>query len=347
MNTNTDILIIGGGVIGASIFYHLARDGHRVTLLEKNNTASGCTEASAGIVRCFHLNPSWSDKSVYGSNYYRAFQHHTGQSIDIKSCGFIFIPHQDNLHRSKMQVQRLAQNIQIEWLSKSKIKKQFKHIFKNIPENIVYEPDAFYISSIATTMAWLKAGQAFGGNFYESTHVRKIYSSGGCVEIITSFHKLIAKKVVIAAGAQTPDLLDQLGYQHSLFKKNIRLDVRKATSRSGAHPAFIDETTGLYGRADINSEQFYIGLPTNNVLSTGQHSEVIYQHGSNRFNWIEDSVLKVSLQSDDCYSQDGVGCITALNENKTIYLASGFSGGGFKIAPWVGYETALLIKQTR
>jgi glycine/D-amino acid oxidase-like deaminating enzyme len=51
------------------------------------------------------------------------------------------------------------------------------------------------------------------------------------------------------------------------------------------------------------------------------------------------------LESDDCYSDDGAGSVMALNEDKTIYLASGFSGGGFKIAPWVGDEIARLIKQ--
>src|SRR3990167_5444001 len=272
MNIDTDILIIGGGVIGASIFYHLVRDGYRVTLLEKNNIASGCTKASGGIVRCFHLDSSWCDKSVYGSRYYRAFQQHTGQSIDINPCGFIFIPHLDNFHLAQMQVQRLAQDIPIEWLHKSEVEKQFEHIFKHVPSYIVYEPDAFYLSPVQATMAWLKAGQASGGKFYEFTEVKNIYSKHGYVEVIIPSGKLTSKTVVIAAGSHAPDFLDQLGYQHSLFKKNIRLDVRKTTNSSLSHPAFIEEETGLYGRADIGSGLFYIGLPTNNARSSDQHS---------------------------------------------------------------------------
>jgi len=337
MNTDTDILIIGGGVIGASIFYHLVRDGYRVTLLEKNNIASGCTKASGGIVRCFHLDSAWCEKSIYGSRYYRAFQQHTGQSIDVNPCSFIFIPHLDNFHLAQMQVQRLAQNIPIEWLHKSSVEKHFAHIFKHLPSYIVYEPDAFYISPVQATMAWMKAGQATGGKFYEFTEAKNIYANYGYVEVVIPSGKLTAKTVVIAAGSHTPD---------SLFKKNLRLDLRKSTAAPGSHPAFIEEETGLYGRADIGSELFYVGLPTNDARSSDQHSEAIYQHGLNRFNWVEDSVLQDSLESDDCYSDDGSGCVMALNEDKTIYLASGFSGGGFKIAPWVGYETARLIKQS-
>lgn len=344
MNTDSDILIIGGGVIGASIFYHLVSSGYDVTLLEKNTIASACTKASGGIVRCFHLDSSWCNKSVYGSRYYQSFKQHTGLSLDVNRCGFIYIPRQENFHFSQMQVQRLSQDICIEWLQKSDVKREFSHLLKRIPDHIVYEPHAFYISPIQATMAWMKAGQDSGGKFYEFTEVKEIKASHDYVEVMTCSGKLTAKTIVIAAGSHTPNLLDQLGYQHSLYKKNIRLDIRKVTHKPVAHPAFIDEETGLYGREDNDSGQFYIGLPTHHSRSSELHTHVIYQHGKNRFNWIEDSELQGSLESDDCYSDDGAGYIAALNEDKTIFIASGFSGGGFKIAPWVGNETVQLIK---
>jgi len=83
MNTTFDIIVIGGGVIGASIFHHLAQQGYQVGLIEKKTIASGCTAWSGGIVRCFHLDSVITERALYSWEYYLTFEKHTGINCEI------------------------------------------------------------------------------------------------------------------------------------------------------------------------------------------------------------------------------------------------------------------------
>ena len=117
------------------------------------------------------------------------------------------------------------------------------------------------------------------------------------------------------------------------------------------HPSFIDEELQLNGRADAASGGIYLGFPTN---ARGQfcradldlaHSSLIRQVGERRFRWVATSTLHGGVRSADCYSDDARGSVTALADSEgTAFLATGFSGGGFKMAPWVAMEARRLIR---
>ena len=57
MNQNSDIIVLGGGINGVSITFHLAKHGARVTLLEKDFIAAGPTGMSSAIIRQHYSNP--------------------------------------------------------------------------------------------------------------------------------------------------------------------------------------------------------------------------------------------------------------------------------------------------
>jgi glycine/D-amino acid oxidase-like deaminating enzyme len=350
-----DVLVIGGGVIGASIFYHLALQEYAVGLLDKNCIASGCTAQSGGIIRCFHLDSSLSDKAVFGWNYYRNFEKKTGEKCLFNECEFVYFPKKENHNFTLLETKRLSKYILVEWLNACTLKNRFNNLLVTLQHGAVYESQAGYMDPIAVTWAWVRAAQRHGGITHEQTTVQNIsFSKNGIYKVNTTSKDFFAKRIVIAAGPHTPSLLDKLGYQHDVYTQIIQVDLRRPTAFPSNQPAYIDDCFELNGRPDPNSGGIYIGYPTNlrvnsfadHLVLDPQHSEKIWDQGAKRFTWVDGSSLIGSLRSADCYTADGNGRVMALDDTQTIFVASGFSGGGFKMAPWIGNEIANLITAT-
>ncbi len=89
--TQADVVVIGGGAIGASTAFHLAEAGVRVVLAEKDEIASGSTSKSAGGVRAQFSNPV---NIALGARSLEAFEHFAdrpGRNIDLKQHGYLFL----------------------------------------------------------------------------------------------------------------------------------------------------------------------------------------------------------------------------------------------------------------
>ncbi|MBJ16525.1 MAG: hypothetical protein CMF38_07870 [Legionellaceae bacterium] len=347
-----DCIVVGAGVLGASIFFHLTRAGFKVALIEQNTIASGCTAWSGGVVRCFHQNSQLSDKAIYSWRYYKEFYQHTGQSCSFHTSGFLYFPNQANVDATKKETTHLAQLIPIKWLELDELTELFGHLTYPNKLGAVYEPESGYMSPVAVTNAWVKAGLEQGGYLFEKTAIQQwqLKEQGGA-NLHSSDVCFAAKNVILAVGASTPSLLEQLGIEHDMYAQVIQVDVRKPATSITNHPAFIDDELDLNGRPDPERDAIYIGHPTYQRVSTyneltapdAQHSALIERIGKTRWRWMEESSFIQSLRAADCYTSDGTGRVQPLDGRKGLYVASGFSGGGFKMAPWVGQHMVNLV----
>jgi glycine/D-amino acid oxidase-like deaminating enzyme len=81
-------LIVGGGIIGCSIAYHLAKLGVRdVVLLERKRITSGTTWHAAGLVGSMRATYSQTQMSVYAHHLFRAIEDETGQATGFRQTG--------------------------------------------------------------------------------------------------------------------------------------------------------------------------------------------------------------------------------------------------------------------
>lgn len=353
-STVLDVAVVGAGVLGASVFHHLVKAGYQVGLLEKDTCASGCTAWSGGIVRCFHTHSDLSDKALWSWQYYKNFEQHTGEQAAFKETGFLYFPALENLTWAEHEVQRLSKDFQMTWLLPDQLKEQFAELLAYAEHPAVYEPHSGYMNPVLVTDAWIRAGQKMGGSLYEQQESISIdLLDTGRIRIRTAQQDFETRHVVIACGASTPSILDQLRIPHDLYAQIIQVDIRKPAFWRDGHPAFIDDQFHLNGRPDAENKTVYIGHPTGlrivdinqNSARDLQHSERIQQQGRQRWSWVEQSTYTQSLRSPDCYSPDGLGRVMKASSQNNIWLATGFSGGGFKMAPWVGKEMVALIKE--
>src|ERR1700755_3632110 len=86
------VVIIGGGVIGTSVAYHLAKLGWTdVVLLEQGQLSSGTTWHAAGAVGQLRTHPSLTRMMLYGSQLYASLEAETGLSTGWNQCGALWV----------------------------------------------------------------------------------------------------------------------------------------------------------------------------------------------------------------------------------------------------------------
>jgi sarcosine oxidase, subunit beta len=348
-------IVVGGGVIGAAIFHELSKIyNENVLLIEQAKLANGSTGRSGGIVRCFHLESYLSDLAFEGFEYFSQFEKHTGISCPFNQTGFIWFTTYDNERTAKLEVQRLNHKIEISWLSKTEASSQFPFANWDDLSGVVFEPKAGYMSPIDVTDAWIQAGQKIGGQIFENVKVNElVYSDQTLRGIKTTAGFFRSSLIILCTGAWTEKLLNQwqLKVPITIKAKTIQMNRYSSLTNVSHHPSFIDSVHGLYGRADGETdilmgtpvEQWSID-PDQQVEINLSNSQYTSKLGSCRFQWTNTAKVVNEIRSFDAYTMDQKGLISSLPEVSGLYIASGFSGGGFKIAPAVASRIIELTK---
>ncbi|MEQ8650907.1 MAG: FAD-dependent oxidoreductase [Kiloniellales bacterium] len=204
-----EIVIIGGGVIGCSIAYHLAAQGRRdVVLLEKHKLTSGTTWHAAGLVMQLRANRVMTELSRYAVKLYselEALGHPTGLSL----CGSLPVArNQERLH----EIRRLITlgrrfGIDIEEVSPSEIVDLHPLIDASRVVGGAFVPGDGQTNPVDTTMALAAAAKAKGVKILEGVSVDGFRFDRGRLSAVRSGAQEIACEVaVIAAGLWSPQV---------------------------------------------------------------------------------------------------------------------------------------------
>lgn len=343
-----DVLIIGGGIIGAAVLYTLANRGLKVGLAERGILAQGCTAYSSGIVRVFHTNPHLSELAAASYPVYRNFEVHVGESCAFTETGFLYFPAAGAELAAREQVAQLVPRIEMEWWEAERVRATYPHVRTDSPA--IYEPGAGYMIPSEVTRAYGRSAQRLGASIHEGTAVDKLVHSGDrYVGVETSHGVLFAHRMIVALGPNTPRFLDQHQVPHALWTQRIQVDIHRSTVSRGTHPAWIDDINDLNGRPHEN-DSYLIGYPTNDrrfhdgpVQGNWSHSSVIHAFGSRRFDWLQTTERQGSYTSFDCYSDCGLGVADFVDDARSLAVITGFSGGAFKLAPELAHRISHIM----
>lgn len=339
-NRHHDVLVVGGGVIGGAILHALAKKGVDAALIERGVIAQGCTAYSGGIVRVFHADSRLSEMAASSYPFYRDFEKHVGEHCPLNVTGFLYFPDTAAAPAAQDQVARFSDMLKMEWLSPEQVCSRFPEVHTDAPA--VYEPGAGYMSPPEVTRAFVRAAARLGAAVYEGTQVSKLIRfQGRFVGVETSQGIMFADRIVVALGANTPGFLARHDVDLPLWAQKIQVDIRRCKAARENHPAWIDDVNGLNGRPHAQ-DKFLIGYPTHDrnfhdgiAIGTAEHSSCIEEFGRRRFDWIDSTMRHGSYVSFDCYSEGGIGITDFIDEQRSLAVATGFSGGGFKLAPEV------------
>src|SRR6266568_2424545 len=105
MTQSYDAIVIGAGVIGASIAFHLARGDLRVAIVERHTVCSGNTRKSGAIVRMHYTNDPEARLALASLPYFQNWADYVGGDCGFRQTGFALLVGPENVERLKRNVE--------------------------------------------------------------------------------------------------------------------------------------------------------------------------------------------------------------------------------------------------
>ncbi len=205
MKEQAKVVVIGGGVVGVSALYHLAKKGwgDDVVLLEKAELTSGSTWHAAGLLPLFNMSYSVGQVHKYSVNLYNQLEEETGQPVGFARVGNLRLAMNDDRMDEYYQYAATARTIGIDvrFLTPEEIGKLWPLCNTDGLVGGIFHPEDGYIQPADLTQALAKGARARGATIYRNTAVLNIEqaSSGGWV-VETEKGSITCDHVISATG---------------------------------------------------------------------------------------------------------------------------------------------------
>ena len=355
-----DAVIIGGGVTGVSLAFHLARLGvPRTVVLERKFLGAGGTGRSVGIIRQLYPTPETTRMVRASLDVFRSFDDAVGGHSGYVGCGALIgvSPAMRAGLLSRVEQQR-ALGVKAEVLEPRELSRVEPRIDPAGLGAVLYEPDSGYGDPAAVTAGYAEAARRLGVSIEQGVEVTGISKEHDRVTgVVTTAGPIAAPIVVNAAGLWSPHVAELAGLTLPIV--------------IGRHPVFIIERQPAFGAAHMVYLDLaggsYVRPETGNLTLTGSLTDDEAQHpmdpellGSEAGFDEAGVALARTAQAlpglaDARLSRSYAGAfditpdwMPILDESALggFFIAAGMSGHGFKLAPMVGAMMAARITGT-
>ncbi len=200
---NSPVVIIGGGIIGVSTLYHLAKRGVAAVLIERRKIASGTTWHAAGIVGQLRDSTAQTELGKYTARLFRNLEEETGQGTGYKPNGTINLAIGDVRHEQLLRSHDHAVRMDIETflLSPEELKEKWPWIETDDVKSAFFVPSNGQVNPLDVTVAMTKGAKALGAQVFEDTRVEElIVRNGTVVGVKTDKGDIATDKVLLAGG---------------------------------------------------------------------------------------------------------------------------------------------------
>ncbi len=350
--------MIGGGVHGASLAWALASRGvRRVVLVEKGALASGASGRSSALIRMHYTN-EWDARLAFASfPVFRDWSEVLGGPPVFTRTGFVCTvapPYAGALRKNVEMLRAIGVNTVA--LSPAELKDLQPFVNVDDLGAAAYEPESGYANPAAVVEGFGRGARELGARVLQWTTVTGILRRESRVlGVETSTGRIDAGAVVVAAGAWAPRLCREIGL--ALPARPKALDtvlVTRPPDLNTPHLIFIDNAGGTYFRPE-SGVLTLVGVPSHAwdldpdgpmalpPEAPGTGAQLL----THRIPAMERATLVRGYRAVDGYSRDRHAILGAVEGTDGLYLATAFSGSGFKIAPAVGACLAELIVDGR
>ena len=205
MKSQAKVVVIGGGVVGVSALYHLAKKGwgEEVVLIEKGELTSGSTWHAAGLLPLFNMSYSVGQIHKYSVELYKDLEKETGQQVGFSQVGNLRLAMNHERMDEYFQYAATAKTIGIDFnfLTPDEVKAIWPLCETDNLVGAILHPEDGYIQPADLTQAMAKGARARGATIYRNTAVLSIeQSSQGGWKIETNKGAITCDHVVSATG---------------------------------------------------------------------------------------------------------------------------------------------------
>ena len=355
---SADVVIIGGGVMGASIAYHLAKEKVRVILLERESClGTGATGHCSGGVRHQFSNPANVKLSLASLRKLRAMPEELDCEIDMHFDGYLFVISSEKAlenFRASAAMQN-ALGVSTEILPREEIAKLVSHV--NLRINVdgllggSYSREDGVADPHGVTSAYARAAKQLGAEINLNSEVTAIKKQGSRIDSVCTPNDEIATSIVVnAAGPWSASIGEMAGISVPVQPYRRHVFITHGFPEVPTNHIFvIDFETTFYfhregegvlmGMSDPDEPASFVDAVDWNFLDR------VTEVGVRRFPPLANASIRRAWAGLYEVTPDANPIIGEAAELPGFFLATGFSGHGFMHGPIVGELLADLILQ--
>src|SRR5215469_55966 len=227
-STITDFLIIGGGVIGNSIAYHLARQGHQVIVIDKSNLAEtpSASWASAGGVRRQGRHPAEAKLASEAITRWKTLQLELEADLGYRQGGNLLLAESDieaNTLSSFVDQQQKMGFSDIRLIDR----KEVLAMVPGLNERIVagsYSPEDGQADPVLTTLAFARAAERYGAKYWTKAYLTGlIRQNDQIVGARTDRGDVRSSQVILSAGAWSDEVITSIGVRLPIRTRALQM----------------------------------------------------------------------------------------------------------------------------
>ncbi|NIZ14054.1 FAD-dependent oxidoreductase [Phaeobacter sp. HF9A] len=382
MKTQVKALVVGGGAVGTSIAYHLAKAGwDDVMLIERDELTSGSTWHAAGLLPLFNMSYATTHIHKYSVDFYKTLEEETGLNAGFAVVGNLRMAQTQERMDEYMLYASTAETCDVayEWLTPDQIKERWPLIETGDLKGAIYHTEDGYINPADVTQAMAKGARQRGveivrklqadafhwtGTHWEVTCTKMVEKGGNLIE---SDEKVVitAEHVVTASGNHAQRTAKMLGIkmpaipvEHTFIVMDQDPELVKwREAGNPEHPVIRDADNESYAREERGG--WILGIYEHGAPARFEHGvpdsfradlfpldldriAEQYMAMAERVPSCADSGLKDDFNGPICYTPDGNPLVGPAPGLRNMWLAEGFSFG-ITAAGGTGYYLAQMM----
>ncbi|MFD7342516.1 NAD(P)/FAD-dependent oxidoreductase [Streptomyces violascens] len=352
--TVADVAVVGGGIIGLVTAERLTARGLTVVLIDETGIAGGATGASGGLVRAFDPgghHQAWAAAGL--DTYLRQGWHGTWPRV--RAQGSLTLVAEDALPGAVGAVTELREaGHKADVLSAQEITTRFPGLA--VPDDLsgVYEPEAGWLPVRAVATAVLRdAGP--GLRLKRARATRLLGTGSRTTGVATTAGQVHAPAVLLAAGVGSTPLAASAGVHLPLCTRSVGYCLFEPRERADLAelPTVVDRTTGAWLRpwgtgslvlAGVTSKETDVPATVRPGVTAREQQRVrnVVRH---RYPRLAQAPGRGGTTAYDAMAPAGQGEVTVHTSPAGLVTATGWNGGGFKLAPAVGEFAAARLAE--
>ncbi len=351
MEQVADVVIIGGGVIGLSIAYHLGQKKVGIiVLLEKGQLGEGSTSRCVGGIRTQFSTEINIRFSLESMKTFDRFEEEFGVNPEFKRIGYLFLATTDRdveIFRQNITLQKKF-SIPVEWLDSDEIRRRFPYLKMDDILGGTFSPRDGYAGPSEVLSGFAGGAKRTGVRIYEGVEAKEILVDKGKVTGVRTNGGEIYSPVVVNAGGPYASLVAEMAGLRIPVKPLRRQVFVTAPFHliDQAIPLTIDFHRGWYFRQEVDGFLLSGPLDREPSFNTNTDYEAMVEASENaiyRVPALEKAQIARGWAGLYEISPDNHAILGKVPGLEGFILANGFSGHGFQHSPAVGKVISELI----
>ena len=360
--THARAVIIGGGIAGCSIAYHLTKLGWSdVVLLEQGRLSGGTTWHAAGLVGQLRGHSSLTRLIRYSTELYAGLEEETGQATGWKRCGSLTVartPDRMTLLR-RVAASAKAQGVACEELSAKEAGDKYPIMRTDDLVGAVWLPGDGKANPADITQALAKGARSRGAKIFEKTRATEILvKDGRAIGVSVGGEQIAAEVVVIAGGQWSRQVAERIGVSVPLHAcehmyivtariKGVAPDLPCLRDPDG-YIYFKEEVGGLLmGGFEPTAKPWLTDVPDDfefgMLPDDWDQFEILMQNAIQRVPALEHAEVKQFMNGPESFTADNNYILGESPAVKGVFVAAGFNsmgiassgGAGKALAEWI------------